>query len=90
MGYWPGSSNKGPFPQLGMWKVLQYFGLRQGTVALNPSSRTELKARLSSKSWSLFSSHEVGGDRTRLVRGQLAEGGEAAARPPAPGAPHVK
>ena len=54
----PRGSATGPRP--GMWEVFQYFGLRQHAVVLSSSSRTELKARLSSKSLSLFSSDEGG------------------------------
>lgn len=60
-------------------EVFQYFGLRQDAVVLSSSSRTELKARLSSKSLSLFFLHEGDGNWTRTVRGQLNEGGEVAA-----------
>ena len=57
----------------------RYSGLRQDAVVLGSSSRTALKAHLSSKSLSLFLLHEGGGNRTRTGRGQSAEGGEAAA-----------
>lgn len=62
-----------------MWEVLQYFGLRQDAVVLSSSRQTELKAHLSSKSLTLFLLNEGGGNWTRTVRGQLNEGGDAAA-----------
>lgn len=54
-----------------MWKVFGYFGLRQDVVVLSSSSRTESEEHLSSKSLSLFLSHEVGGNWTKWCQVSL-------------------
>lgn len=62
-----------------MWEVFWYFGLRQDALVLSSSGWTELKAHLSSTSLSLSWMQEGDGNRTRTLRGQFHEGGEAAA-----------